>query len=206
MNTNKSTVAGATAQYTLTEAVTEAVETLKVNGSFSAHDVTVAVREAVNEGEYALPGSENPNTASNIKYLVNHEDVKNVLNLLNNDGTLVNLGLTNVDYSGPYRVYQFGATASATDDSPANDAAGVTDTATVAVDTDTDAADSDSPVAQKIATYLTNHGDSATIRQIHSSLKIAGLTSKDLVALVDDLGYTVTAGTEGAYSTYTVEA
>ncbi len=191
----------ATPQYTLKEAVIEAVNQLKQNNSFNAHDVTVAVREAVNEGEYALPGFENPNRASNIKYLVNNEDVKSILNLLENDGTLANSGLTNVDYSGSYRVYRFDAPATADTDSDRVEYDGViADT-----DTDTDVSNADSPVAKRIDTYLDNHNGSATIRQIHSSLKINGLTSKALVELVDELGYTVTAGTEGAFSTYTVE-
>ena len=192
----------ATPQYTLKEAVIEAVNTLKSNGSFSAHDITAAVREAVNEGEYALPGLENPNPSANVKYLVNHEDVKSVLNLLENDGTLANAGLTNVDYSGSFRVYQFD-TAPAVD-STDTDPAAPAESVDSDDDSDVSVVDSDSPVAKRIAAYLDNHGGSATIRQIHSSLKINGLTSKDLVALVDDLGYTVVAGTEGAFSTYTV--
>jgi hypothetical protein len=188
----------ATPQYTLKEAVADAVYILKPNGSFSAHDVTIAVREAVNEGEYALPGYENPNTTSNIKYLVNHEDVKNVLAILENDGSLANAGLTNVDYSGPYRVYQFETPATTDTDTDA------TANTIISSSSDSDADNSDSPTAKRIATYLENHSGSATIRQIHSSLKINGLTSKALVELVDELGYTVTAGTEGAFSTYTV--
>ncbi len=204
MKTNVSTLT-TTPQYTLTEAVTEAVNTLKSNGSFSAHDITVAVREAVNEGEYALPGYENPNTASDIKYLVNHDDVKNVLNNLERDGVLANLGLNNVDYSGAYRVYNFDAPVTSTDDAdavatPAPDAAADSD-----VSADEDVSTDDSPVAVRVRAYLDNVG-SATLKQVQSTLKVNGLTCKDLATLCDELGYTVTPGTEGCFSTYTVEA
>jgi len=189
MKTNASAVPSVKTAYTLKEAVLDAVNTLKSKGTFSAHDVTTQVRQSVNDGEYILPGLEAA-AGSAFAYNVSHESIKEVIDSVLNDGTLANLGLTNVNYDGAYRTFEFS-------------------TATVAADAtvdDSDVDESDSPVAKRIAAYLDNHGGEATIRQIHSALKINGLTSKDLVELTEKLGYTVTAGTDGAYSTYTVEA
>ncbi len=63
----------------------------------------------------------------------------------------------------------------------------------------------DGPVAQRVAAYLANVR-SATIKQVQSMLKTNGVTCKDLATTLDELGYTVTEGTPGCYSTYTVEA
>ena len=191
----------ATPNYTLVEAVTEAVNALKVNGKFSAHDVTVAVRESVNEGEYALPSYKNSDVNSDIKYLVNHSDVKAALEAIQNDGTLTNLGLIDIDYSGQYRVYNFDNASIV----PSTSTPDVNNDASTDYDDSDDVVDSDGPVAKKIDNYLNNHrGMAATVRQIHSALKINGLTSKDLVELLTNLGYDVEVGTENAYSTYTV--
>jgi len=188
MKTNTSPTAAAA--YTLKEAVLDAVGTLKSTGSFSAHDVTNTIRTSVNDGEYILPGLEAA-AGSAFKYNVNHDSVKQVVDSLLNDGTLANLGLTNVNYSGAYRVFEFAQT---------------TPTADVASgdSSQPDADVNDSPVAKRIATYLAKRDD-ATVRQVHSALKIAGLTSEALVSLLKELGYTVTVTTEGAFSTYTVE-
>jgi len=189
MKTNTS-VKTTAAAYSLKEAVLDAVSTLKSNGSFSAHDVTKQVRQSVNDGEYTLPGLEAP-SGSSFKFNVNHDDVKEVVDSLLNDGTLQNLGLTNVDYSGPYRVFQFGSAVATT---------------TAADTTTTDDADvdqSDSPVASRIKAYLNNVG-SATLKQVQSMLKVNGVTCKDLATLADEIGLTVTVGTEGCFSTYTV--
>ena len=102
----QNTVASATPQLTLREAVLEAVNTLKRNTSFSAHDVTDTVRVAANDGEYALPGLETQ-AGESYKYNVRHDSVKEVVDSLLSDGTLANLGLKNVNYSGAYRVFEF---------------------------------------------------------------------------------------------------
>lgn len=180
------------AQYTLKEAVVEAVNSRKSSGSFSAHDITETVRKAANDGDYALPGLESA-VGSSFKYDVKHDAVKDVLATLLNDGSLANLGLTNVNYSGGFRVFEFSA--------PATAGTGVVVDQTDDADVDASA----SPVAKRIAAYI-GHVGSATIRQIHSTLKINGLTSKELYDIVVSLGYDVTEGTAGAYSTYTVEA
>src|SRR5208283_5166582 len=136
-------------QLTLKEAVVNAVNELKVRDSFSAHDVTTAIREAANAGEIALPGLEasQPNS-SNIKYWVNHADVKTTLDDLLNDGTLANLGLTNVDYSGAFRVFEF-----AVGSAPASTTAPAAPSAAPAPATNS-ANPTQSPLSQKIEAYL----------------------------------------------------
>lgn len=187
MKTNTS-VKTTTAAYSLKEAVLDAVSTLKKNGSFSAHDVTAQIRKSVNDGEYTLPGLES-SAGSAFKFNVQHDSVKEVVDTLLNDGTLQSLGLTKVDYSGNYRIFEFGATTAVS-----------TDTDTTA---DTDVDQADSPVATRIKGYLAKVG-SATLKQVQSMLKVNGVTCKDLATLADEIGLTVTVGTEGCYSTYTV--
>ena len=193
MNTNANTAVSTTPQLTLKEAVVNAVNELKVKGSFSAHDVTKTVRDAANAGEIALPGLEasQPNS-SNIKYWVNHADVKTTLDGLLNDGTLANLGLTNVDYSGAFRVFEFAVGAPATTSA----APSATTPAPAAANP------TQSPLAQKIEAYLNKVG-SATLKQVQSALKVNGVTCKDLAPIVESLGFTVTAGTPDCFSTYT---
>jgi len=198
MKTNTSVPSVVTA-YTLKEAVLDAISTLKSKGSFSVHDVTVQVRTSVNDGEYTLPGLEAA-AGSAFAYEVKNDSVKEVINSLLNDGTLENLGLTNVNYNGPFRTFEFGTTAADTTDTDGD--GGITATDVVADDAD----ESDSPVAKRIAAYIDNQGGETTVRNLQRALHINGLTSKDLVELLEKLNYTVNVGNEGFYSTYTVEA
>jgi hypothetical protein len=213
MQTN-STVTTTATPYTLREAVIEAVTSIKSNGSFTVHQVTVAVRDAVNNGDYSLPGLENPDTSAAFKYAVDNNDVRDVLNVLNSDGTLASLGVTDVDYSGKFRIYKVGTAVASTNSTPASPAPVVavaapsnppTTNRTDAED-DSDVSETDSPVAQHLAAYLTNRNAPATLKQIQSALKKNGLSCQDLAALCKGLGYTVNVGTEGKYSTYTVSA
>ena len=192
MKTN-ATAPSAKSAYTLKEAVLDAINTLKSTGTFSAHDVTEQVRQSVNDGEYTLPGLEAP-VGSAFKYNVSHESVKEVIDSVLNDGTLANLGLTNVNYDGAYRTFEFSTTTAAAD------------TTTADTDADADADENDSPVANRIAAYIDNQGGETTVRNLQRALHVNGLTSKDLVELLEKLNYTVTVGNEGFYSTYTVEA
>jgi hypothetical protein len=192
--TAASTAISTTPQLTLKEAVVNAVNELKVSkGNFSAHDVTTAIREAANSGEIALPGLEatQPNS-TNIKYWVNHSDVKAIVDDLLNDGTLANLGMVNVNYNGGFRVFEFSTPVPSADDhdgapapTPAPNAANPTQ----------------SPLAQRIDAYLSKAG-TATLKQIQSALKVNGITCKDLSGIVAGLGYTVTPGTTDCFSTY----
>ena len=186
------TAVSTTPQLTLTEAVTQAVNELKTSkGAFSAYDVTTAVRAAANGGEYALPGLEARGNQSGITYWVDHANVKTIVDTLLNDGTLANLGLTNVNYNGSFRVFEFATTSATPSSSPS---VPVSNTITNPTR---------SPVAQRIDNYLSNVG-SATLRQIQSTLKVNGLTCKDLASIVAGLGYAVSPGTTDCYSTYTV--
>ena len=183
---------------TLTEAVTVTVDEVKTNGQFTAHDITTAVRAGVNAGEFTLPGLEaDPNT-DGIKYWVHHEDIKEILRTLRNNGELANMGLTGVTegVGVQFRTYVF-----------ANSVPGVmtTPATPVAVTTAAPAAPvvTQGPVEQKIQAYLANVG-TATMKQIQSALKINGITCQDLAGMVSDLGFTVTPGTVGCFSTYIV--
>ena len=188
MKTNANTAVSTTPQVTLKQAVTDAVNELKVNGSFSAHDVTSAVRAAVNGGEIAIPGLEAQPNGAGISFWVKHEDVKAIVDEMLEDGTLANLGMTNVNYSGAFRVFEFAApTADASDPAAATNAATTSGTQT--------------PMEQRIKAYLTKVG-SATLKQIQSALKVNGVTCADLAPIVTGLGYTLRAGTTDCYSTY----
>ena len=181
---------------TLTEAVVQAINELKGNKSFSAHDVTNTIRESVNSGEYALPGFETAGAAGGpIRYWVDHEAVKTVIDNLLNSGELANLGLVKVENptgARPYRLFNFGTTAAAP--------APVTPTANA---TPADDTDTQGPVAQRIKAYLANAG-TATLKQIQSALKVNGVTCEDFYNLVTALGFDVQPGTAGKFSTYTV--
>jgi len=195
MKTNTNTVSTKPV-YTLKDAVIDAINVLKVSGNFSAHDVTKAVRESANEGDYNLPGLEAP-AGSSFKYNVRHSSIKEVLDSMLADGSLKNLGLLNVSYDGNYRIFEFAAQSTTA-------ATGVGSSA-VASNNDADGADSDSPVAKRIAGYISRQGGQTTVRNLQRALHINGLTSKDLVELLEKLNYTVTVGTQDAFSTYSVE-
>jgi len=191
-----STAVATTPSLTLKEAVINAVKELKVKGGFSVHDVTTEIREAVNAGEFTLPGLENPNpnSQSGIKYWVKNEDVKAIIESLENDGTLANLGLTNVDMSGPFRVFEFST--------PTTPSAGVPASTPPSVNAPNP---TQSPLVQRIEAYLSK-GTPVTLKQIQSALKINGVTCKDLEGIVAGIsGYVVTPGTTDCYSTYTVD-
>lgn len=197
MNTNATTNAPQT-NLTLREAAVQAVNELKGNGSFSAHDVTNTIRESVNAGEYALPGYEaRPGTAGGtIKYWVDHEAVKTVIDALLADGELRNLGLTNVagpTDARPYRVFEF-ATATATAVTPATPATTTPTANATAVGTQ-------GALATRIQAYLANAG-TATLKQVQSALKTNGVTCEDLYNLTTALGINVEPGTPGKFSTY----
>jgi hypothetical protein len=196
VNTAVSTVP----QLTLKEAVVDAVNSLKVNGSFSAHDITNSVRAGANGGEFALPGLEAKPNNSNIAYWINHEDVKAVLETLLNDGTLNNLGLSNVNYNGTFRIFEFAnvvapATAPATPTAPAP---------TTPPPAANAAAPTVSPVEAHVKAYIEKSGAGVTMKQIQSALKVNGITCKDLADMVDKLGFEVVPGTLNCFSTYTV--
>ena len=193
------TAVSTTPQLTLKEATVNAVkELIKTKGSFSIHDVTTEIRTGVNAGEFALPGLENtnPNSQSGIKYWVKNEDVKAIIESLESDGTLATLGLTNVDVSGPFRVFEFSTPAPSADDHDGAPAPAPTTPAPNAANP------TQSPLAQRIDAYLSKKVG-ATLKAVQSALKVNGVTCKDLAGIVVGLGYTVTPGTSDCYSTYT---
>ena len=196
MNTNTPAAAPQT-NLTLREAVVQAVNELKgtVTHGFSAHDVTNTIRESVNAGEYALPGFEAvpPAADGTIKYWVNHEQVKTVIDELLADGELRNLGLTNVadpTNARPYRLFEFGTATPAP-------VAPTTPTANANV--------TQGALATRVQAYLNRReGVVTTLRQVQSALKTNGVTCEDLYNLITALGINVEPGTADAFSTYTV--
>lgn len=190
---NSSNTAVAVPQLTLAEAVLDTVNELKVRGSFSAHDVTAAIRADANAGDIALPGHEARGNGAGIKYWVEHDEVKSIVEGLLNDGTLATLGLTNVTFNGTFRVFEFGPVAA-----PATVGTAVafapTNAATAAV----------SPVLQRIQTYLGNNPGTVTLKQIQSAVKVNGLSCKDFYDILTGAGYIVNTGTADKFSTYTV--
>ncbi len=179
---NSSNTAVAIPQLTLAEAVLDTINELKGRGSFSAHDVTAAVRADANAGDIALPGYEAQGNGAGIKYWVEHNDVKDIVEGLLNDGTLASLGLTNIGYNGTFRTFEFdpaGPVAAAAPAVPTNNVAAVivpTNAATV------------SPVLQRIETYLANVNGRATLKQIQSAVKVNGLSCKDFYDILTSRG------------------
>ena len=199
MRTNTNTTNDTQTNLTLKESVVQAVNELKGDGSFSAHDVTNTIRESVNAGEYALPGYEaRPDTAGGtIKYWVDHAAVKTVIDELLGNGELKNLGLTSVDYtSNPYRVFVFDTPATpatpATPDTPTANAAAIA------------AQDTQGVLAQRVKAYLDKQDGAVTLKQVQGALKTTGVTCEDFYNLITALDYDVVTGTEDKYSTYTV--
>lgn len=194
---NSSNTAVRVPQLTLAEAVLDTINELKGRGSFSAHDVTAAIRADANAGDIALPGHEATGNNAGIKYWVEHEDVKVIIEGLLADGTLKTLGLTNVRFNGTFRVFEFGNVGVIPAGVVPNNAAAVitpTNTATAAV----------SPVLQRIQTYLANVTGLVTLKQIQSAVKVNGLSCKDFNDILTGAGYIVNVGTAGKFSTYTV--
>ena len=179
---------------TLTEAVIQAVNELKGAGDMSAHDITNTIRESVNSGEYALPGLEaRPGTANGtIKYWVDHEAVKTVIDTLINNGEMANLGMVNVDYSGAFRVFEFDTVTTAAAPAP------VTPTTNAAP------ANTRGVLAQRVKAYLDRQDGTVTLKQVQSALKTNGVSCEDFYNLITALGYDVEPGTVDAFSTYTV--
>lgn len=182
---------------TLREAVVESVnEILKTTQSFSFYDITKLVRDKVNSGEIAIPGNEaiQPNP-SNIKYWVNHEDVKSVIDTLLNDGTLNNMGLKNVCVNGTFRVFEF--------DSPVTPQSTDNNIVVITPSSSSDDDATNSPLEVRIKSYLSNVG-TATLKQVQSAMKVNGVTCKDFADIVKNLGFTLTPGTPDKFSTYIV--
>ena len=179
---------------TLTEAVVQAVNELKATGKFSAHEVTNTIRESVNSGEYALPGLEaRPGTANGtIKYWVDHEAVKTVIDTLINNGEMANLGMVNVDYSGAWRVFEFDTNGTGATPAP------VTPT-TNAAPVNTAGA-----LTNRVKAYLDSQDGTVTLKQVQSALKANGVSCEDFYNLITALGYDVEPGTVDKFSTYTV--
>lgn len=192
MNSSNTT---AVPQLTLTEAIIDTINELKVGGSLSAYEITSAIRKDANAGDIALPGLEAKANPAGIKYWVNHEAVKTIIDGLLADGTLANLGLTNTHFNGTYRVFEFGTVQAAPTPVP--------NTAAVIVPTNPTTA-TVSPVIQRINSYLANNPGVVTLKQIQSAVRVNGLSCKDFYDILTGAGYIVSVGTADKFSTYTV--
>jgi hypothetical protein len=181
----------------LEEAIVNAINELKPRGSFSAFDVTTQIRDAANNGAIDLPGLEARPNQHGIKFWVNHQDVRALIDEMLNNGELNNLGLTDVRYNGTYREFVFDVNSPAT---PATPAPAVQTVGTAAAPTPSTVG-----VSVKVDNYLKrNLYNQPTLKDVQSAIKVNGITCEQFATIVEQLGYTVNDDGSGNYSTYTV--
>jgi hypothetical protein len=181
----------------LEDAVVTAVTELKTKGLFSAYDLTTFIRNQANSGKFDLPGLEARPNNQNIKFWINHEDVKSILNELLTNGALDTLGFTGRTFNGTYLEYHFEVNAPAVRVvvNPTQ-ITSVPSNSVPSVSGDLDA---------RVSAYLDSNlkRGLTTLKQIQSALKMNGVFCSDLYQSVQRLGYTV-VGSNGNYSTYVV--
>lgn len=186
---------------TLTEAVVAAINELKAAGKLSAYQVTQLIRQKTNQDEWEVADCvARPNNA-NIKFWINHDDVRRIINEMYANNELDILGFTGRQYNGQFLEYSFDVNA------PVAAVVSVSSTTppapTVPVPT-TNATLSGQRVLNCIDA-LKNLGGTITLKRVQSALKVKGVTCKDLSQIVANLGYTVQSGsTSDFYSEYTV--
>lgn len=188
---------------TLTEAVVAAINELKVAGKLSAHQVTQLIRQKTNQDEWEVNDCvARPNNA-NIKFWINHDDVRRVVNEMYANNELDALGFTGRQYNGQFLEYTFNV-INVSVPTTGFTAASTTITPTVPVPT-TNSTLSGQRILNCIDA-LKNLGGTITLKRVQSALKVKGVTCKDLSQIVANLGYTVQAGpiADDYYSEYTV--
>lgn len=188
----------------LEEAVLVAVKELKGRGKFSAYDVTTFIRKEANDGKFELPGLEAKSNGQGIKYWVNHNDVRSLVDELLNRGELKNLGLINVDFNGTFRVFEFDNSIQAqaqslfspgTANPPALTFAPNSLAASMASPSvKAPPAVSPSTLVGRVDNYLKRHlFENPTLKQVQSAVKVNGITCEQFKDIVKNLGYRLTA-------------
>ena len=173
---------------TLKEAVVASINSLKSNGTLSAYQITQHIRQATNDGLMEILGCvAKPNNA-NIKYWINHDDVRRIVNDMYASAELDALGFGSRNYNGNYLEYTFTSDSSSdTDDT--NQTSVSTQTPTKVT---TPPAVGLSVVESKVKNFLVEHYDeNPTMKRIQSAIKIHGVTCNDLTNIVKGLGYHV---------------
>lgn len=185
----------------LEEAIVSAITELKPRGSFSAFDVTTQIRDAANNGAIDLPGLEARPNQHNIKYWINHQDVRALIDEMLNNGELNNLGLTDVRFNGTFREFVFDVNAPSTSPAPT--------TATVPAVQTTGTASQPTVASTAVATRVDNYlkrnlYNNPTLKMVQSAVKVNGITCEQFATIVTNLGYTVNDDGSGNASTFTV--
>ena len=165
----------------LEEAVATAVNELKSKGMFSAYDITTFIRNKSNAGEIDLPGLEARPNNQNIKFWINHEDVKSLLNELFASGELENLGLTDRTFNGTYLEYRFDNNTVTVSVTPPT-VASVTNANNVGNNWGAPSPVKPISIEARIYDYLSNNlrPSLTTLKDIQSALKTNGVTCADI--------------------------
>jgi hypothetical protein len=168
----------------LTEAVVAAINELKAAGSLSAYQVTQLIRQKTNQDEWTVVGCEARPNQQNIKFWINHDDVRRTVNELYANNELDALGFTGRQFNGSYMEYSFDVNAPTP----------VPTTPTVVVPVDpaqitsvpassTTRVNLSNMLGQRVVNTVANLrslGGAVTLKRVQSALKENGVTCQDL--------------------------
>jgi hypothetical protein len=192
----------------LTEAVIAAINELKAADTLSAHQITQLIRQKTNQDEWVVVGSEARPNQQNIKYWINHDDVRRILNELYANNELDALGFTGRQFNGTYMEYTFGSTPL----DASGDVAGTAGCSTGQVNPvqSTPVPATVSTTSQRLDECIESLkliGGDVTLKRVQSALKTKGLTCDSLYKILTITGYTVNPGpsADDYYSQYVVE-
>lgn len=192
----------------LTEAVVAAINELKSAGSLSAYQVTTLIRQKTNQDEWAVTGCEARQNQANIKFWINHDDVRRTINDLYANNELDALGFTGRQFNGTYMEYSFDVNATAPTPVPVAPNLGTVITTAAQNTLLTPSAPFVSPVQiANCVTALRDLGGDITLKRVQSALKVKGVTCQSLYNTLVAGGYSLTPGpsADDYYSQYVVE-
>jgi hypothetical protein len=190
---------------TIKDAVIAAIETLRSSGSFSAHQVSQLIRTQCNTDQWeVLDCVARPNN-QNIKFWINHDDVRRTINEMYANCELDNLGFIDRNFNGQFNEYRFDTSSVVTTTGTTTPAP----TATAIVGTPISTL-TNSTVNQRVDNYIKNQksmGNVPTMKEIQSAVKTNGITCQDFYNIVVALGYNVKCGNGGinSYSKHYVD-
>ena len=187
---------------TLMEAVVAAINELKSAGTLSAYQVTTLIRQKCNQDEWEVSDCVSRPNNANIKFWINHDDVRRAINELYANNELDALGFTGRNFNGTYLEYSFDTAQSLVPTTPTTPSANPTMNVPTAVL-------SNPTVASKVNEYLTRNllaNSNVTLKQVQSAIKVNGVTCEQLYDIVEVLGYTLTSGALDVdyFSQYTI--
>ena len=158
--------------------------------TFSVYDVTVALRNKVNDNKLQIQEIANPNPNSPFKYLVNHDAVKNAFQALWVDSSLPRL---NRNFNGRNFEYTL-------DDNSQPTIATVTTqvSSQPAVQPSVNPSTTDTELKRRFSVYINNCqkiGKRPTLKEVQSAVKrgdvSSGVSCKELDDYAQQLGYKV---------------